>query len=932
MFMKVGMHDRKHRVLASTRPKGIGLIATCVLAVSLPCHAQNRNLQFRRLTVKDGLSTNWVLSVLRDRRGFLWVGTQSGLNRYDGRAFKTYNYSPDDSGSLPWRVAGVLLEDSRGRIWIGTGWGRRGLAQYDRERDCFIRYSDVPGGLGGHRVNAIVEERQGRLWIGTSNGLYLFDPDQRTYRRRDFAVSKPPAESSEHVLALRRDRRNQLWIGTTAGLYVFDRDLQQCVPWRGFGSGTAGLDRVKVTAITQDDAGMLWVASFNGLYRIDSTKRRITHFLPRPGDLTSVSHRRVQCLTVDGRGRLWIGTENGGVNLYEARSGSFRRFLPDTWDETSISSASIYALHADHQGIVWIGTYNGGLNYVSPFEQAFTRITPRQDGLSDPHVSAILKDRRGDLWIGTDGGGLNRIDARSGRYSYYRHDPENPATLGSDSIFSILEDERGIIWLGGWDGGLSRLDPGSGRVMCYRHDPEDPKTIVGNDVWQIRRLRTGELLVATQQGTDLLDRKTRVFHRLQKLYPESVRDMTFTAEEDRRGNLWLGGPEWIQKIDREAGTVTVLRPDPRNPKLLFSGMVLALYIDSAENVWIGAESGLGYIPASKAKRMHYTTITGLQNDTITNILEDASGSLWVSTSRGISKLINAVRLPRTQKLVNFDVHNGLLGTEFTRGASFRDQDGRLYFGGHRGLNSFRPEEILQNTEAPPVVMTDLKLFNQSVLPGRPGSPLEKAITETSKLTLSYKHAMVTFEFAALNLIIPQKNQYAYKLEGFDESWHYIGTQRSATYTNLPQGAFSLRVRGSNNDGVWNDEGVALNIRVTPPFWKTPWFFTGAALILTVAILALYRLRVRHHLRLERTLQMRIAEAVADIKTLRGLLPICAWCGKVRDDRGYWSQLEEYVSEHTHAEFSHGICPECREKSFQSALPESQSKAEDNPRT
>jgi hypothetical protein len=244
----------------------------------------------------------------------------------------------------------------------------------------------------------------------------------------------------------------------------------------------------------------------------------------------------------------------------------------------------------------------------------------------------------------------------------------------------------------------------------------------------------------------------------------------------------------------------------------------------------------------------------------------------------------------------------------------------MLFGGSRGLNSFYPERIQQNPYVPPVVLTDLKIFNKSAEVGTPDSPLTKAITETQALTLSYTQSMVTFEFAALNFVVPQKNRYAYKLEGFDRTWNEVGTQRTATYTNLPHRTYTLRVRGSNNDGAWNDEGVSLTVRVTPPFWEAWWFFALVGLALVVISIALHRLRIRHHIRTQTELQERIAEAVADIKTLRGLLPICAWCRKVRDDSGYWSRLDEYVSEHTHAEFSHGICPECREKRFRGVPP------------
>jgi Y_Y_Y domain len=278
--------------------------------------------------------------------------------------------------------------------------------------------------------------------------------------------------------------------------------------------------------------------------------------------------------------------------------------------------------------------------------------------------------------------------------------------------------------------------------------------------------------------------------------------------------------------------------------------------------------------------------------------------------------VDGVRLPEQPHFLRFDAHDGLQGDEFRHGAAFMSPGGEMFFGGQRGLSYFFPDRVRQNPHKPPVVLTELKIFNKPVGIGLPDSPLAKAITETSELTLSYQHSVVTFDFAALNFVLPAKNQYAYKLEGFDRAWNEVGAQHSATYTNLPHGTFTLRVRGSNNDGVWNDEGVSLRVRVLPPFWRTWWFLAATLLVLVGGVVGAYALRVRRHILAERELQQRVSAALAQVKTLSGLLPLCAWCKKVRDDSGYWNQIEEYVSEHTQAEFSHGICPECRETRFQ----------------
>jgi streptogramin lyase len=653
----------------------------------------------------------------------------------------------------------------------------------------------------------------------------------------------------------------------------------------------------------------------DGLYRVDLSTDRETRYMPAESDPASISHSRVRRLVPEGNTTLYVGTENGGLNILDLRAHRFTRVGSDLESETSMNSASIWSMYRDDQGILWIGTYNGGVNYASPWGRQFELLKARPGRLSDPHVNAVIEDSAGNLWIGTNNGGLNRLDRRTGIFTHYRHDPKDGTTIGSDAVWALLEDKQGYLWIGGWDGGLGRLDPASGRFKRYRHVPADPRSIVSDHVWRILELRTGELLVATHEGADLLDRKTSRFTRLAERYPGAGSGAVFSAAEDGKGDLWLVGNLFVEHVERGTGRITRYRNNPLEPQSLGGGWTQAVLIDSVGNVWLGTEEGLSCVVAGGGATRRYTTGDGLPNNTITSIQEDGSGNLWVATNHGLSKLVNAILVPSAPTFQNFDVHDGLQGHEFARNASYRGRDGKMFFGGSRGLNMFYPERIRRNPHVPPIVLTDLKIFNIPVEIGAPGSPLEKAITGSSRLALSYRHSMVTFEFAALNFVLPQKNQHAYMLEGFDRDWNVVGARRFATYTNLPHGEFTLRVRGSNNDGVWNDEGVSLKIRVTPPFWRADWFIALVGLSLLSAGFGLYRRRISAHVIRQKELEMRIAEAVADIRTLHGLLPICAWCKKVRDDGGYWSRLEEYVSDHTHAEFSHGICPECRAKNF-----------------
>jgi signal transduction histidine kinase len=401
---------------------------------------------------------------------------------------------------------------------------------------------------------------------------------------------------------------------------------------------------------------------------------------------------------------------------------------------------------------------------------------------------------------------------------------------------------------------------------------------VSNHVWHIAELRTGELLVLTQQGAEILDRARRVFTRLADRYPDAGRDVAlYSAAEDPAGNLWLVGNTFVAYVDRRSGQVTRYRNDPRDPQSLGAGWTQAVLVDSAGNVWFGTQTGLSCLTADKKRWRRYTTADGLGDDTVVGLLEDAKGGLWVSTSRGIGWLADATSVPDKPTIHAFDVNDGLQSLEFARNACAKGPRGTFYFGGARGLNSFRPDSIVLNPRAPRVVVTGLRIQGRAVRPGEKGSPLEAAVGETERVSLSPRDTVVTFEFAALSYAVAGKNRYRYMLEGFDTDWSDVTPQHAVTYTNLPWGRdFRFRVKGANNDGVWNKEGASLRVTVRPPFWATPLFRAVSALALLAAAAFAYKGRVSRisaHAReladkvAERTRELNLANAELQQRTL-----------------------------------------------------------------
>ncbi len=838
-----------------------------VLWAGVSLQAAEDRPRFGHLTIEDGLPHNWVLAILKDSHGFLWFGTQEGLGRYDGAAIKVYRHDANDPTSLPSSTAGALYEDAQKRLWIGSHQGNEGVSLYQRELDRFKRFLPNPGHPIGNSVRAITQDSQGRLWLGTDNGIARLDADTGKFQRFPMSPSDEVGVPEALVLALFEDRRGRFWVGTSGGLARFDRERGEYTRWQGATADATGLHRADVQTICGDNDGRIWIGTLDsGLHRLDPETGRDDRYLPDPRDPLSISTARMRRILFDGKTTLYVGTENGGLSILDIRTGKFRNFLPDIDDDASLNSKSIWSLCLDDQSTLWMGTFNGGVNFLSPYLQRFQYLRAGRGKLSDPHVVAVLEDRQGALWIGTDGGGLNRMDPRTGAFSYFRSDPNDPTTIGSDAVWALLEDSRRNLWLGGWAGGLGLLDRATGRVTRYRHDPHNPRSLVSDHIWRILELRTGELLVVTFAGADLFDRDTGTFTHLTDLYPGASEDVLYSAAEDAQGNLWIVGNSFVGHLDRRTRQVTRYRNDPQDPTSLGSGWTQTVFVDSRGNAWLGTSGGLSCLKASSKQWVRYTTADGLSGDTIMGILEDGSGNLWVSTSRGLDKIVDALKAPARPTVLNFDGRDGLQSQEFGRNACFRSPSGRLYFGGGRGLNWFRPDRVVLNTEPPKVVLTDLRILGQAARPGAAGSPLKTAIGETKRLVLSPRDTVVTFEFAALSYVLPLKNRYRYTLERFDEKWSEVGTQHTATYTNLPtRETFTFRVQAANNDGVWSDEGVALDVYVTPR-WHERWQVRGLALLaLLAAAIGVYRIRVRSLKASERELAQRVEEKTADLQ-------------------------------------------------------------------
>ncbi|HSR30348.1 MAG TPA: two-component regulator propeller domain-containing protein, partial [Anaerolineae bacterium] len=840
------------------------------------------HLVFERFGLDQGLSQSVVTSAVQDSRGFLWFGTQDGLNRFDGYEFVVYENKPEDPNSLSANFIQDLVADPSGVLWIGTNGG--GLDSLDLDTGQFSHYQHDPkdpDSLSDNTILDLYADPGGVLWIGTDGGgLDRFDPRGElepgaarfVHYRND--PSNPHSLSSNSVQSIYRDREGVLWVGTDGGgLNRLDPGSEQgpgaarFVHYQHDPEDPASLGHNTVQVIHEDGDGVLWIGTNGGgLNRLDRETGGFVRFQHDPDDPHSLSNDLVWVIHEDRQGELWIGTFGGGLDRYDPDSGRFWHYKNNPRDPDSLSNDQIWSLYEDPAGALWIGTFGGGVNRFDR-DKKFAHYKADPDdpnSLSENVVWAILEDRAGALWIGTNGGGLNRYDPTLDAFVHFRNDPADPGSLSNDVVWSLLEDREGVLWVG-THGGLDRFDPATGQAV---HHPSPP-------VFTIYQDREGVLWIGTWGGgLGQLDPETEklIFYQNDPADPHSLSDdSVISILEDRAGVLWVGtfdgGLDRLVQGEDEGshlakGRFEHYQHDPSDPQSLSHNTVLDIHEDSEGILWLATGGGgLNKLDPSTMSFRHYREKDGLPNDTVYGILEDdippgeGGPSLWLSTNRGITKFN-----PQAETFKNYDVGDGLQSNEFNQGSHHKGLDGEMLFGGVNGFNAFYPEQVTDNATFPPIVLTSLTQGGEEVAAG--------AATESlTEVRLQWPRNFFEFEFAALDYTQPEENQYAYMLEGFDSDWIEAGTRRFGRYTNLPGGTYTLRLKGSNNDGIWNEGGHSVEVTVVPPVWETWWLRGIVVLLLLGGAFAMYRLRVRSVEARSRELETLVEARTQDLAAL-----------------------------------------------------------------
>jgi ligand-binding sensor domain-containing protein/HPt (histidine-containing phosphotransfer) domain-containing protein len=846
---------------------GMMVVSHLAWATSIPERISFQNiLENKDITMGEGAS------FFQDSEGYMWLGGSSALIRYDGYDFRFMDYvpneqKPEERESV--RYTESLFEDSKNRLWVAS---RGGLLHFDRRKDELTLVKDDPSQpqkIAGINILRIIELPSGDLLACSVAGVYQIDPVTLKYK-----VVVP-----QRVNQLYRDG-DDIWLATENGLSKLHWPTQVITPYKTHrGDEGITIDH-RIRDIVPDGKGKLWLATASGIVHYDPVTQQGTRYLNNINDRFSLGGNDVWRLLLDSEGVLWAATDGGGLAVFDQERQRFINHKFEAGRAGSISSNNVRTVYEDRNHDIWVGNYPVGVNFFDRSSAPFVTYTSdasNPNSLSSNAILSVQEDKDGNLWIGTGGGGgLNFYNRETGEFTRFKSDPNNPNSLNGDSVTSTFIDSQGLIWTGAWASGVGSYDPVNKQFTRYPFDSQKmtmteristSDRLNSSSVWFIREDKNNDLWFATHTGgISKMDRKTKMFTHYTQVGndPESLsNNLAWTMLEDSKGNFWIGTAGGLNLMDQEKGTFKKFFFDPSIPTTLSNSSTTTLFEDSQKRLWVGTDAGLNLFDPETETFTRYTKKDGFLNDHIRKILEDKKGNLWVSTNNGFASFN-----PETKKIKTYNRSSGrLVGGFFTKSGLVSQRD-EIIFGGSEGLRIFNPQELSENKEPPPIVLTDFKIFSDSVVVGADDGILTSAINYTESIRLDYTKSMFVLSFAALNYRDSSKNQYSYKLEGFDRDWMKPGTQRMAKYTNLDAGTYVFRVRGSNNDGVWNDEGKSITIVQLPPPWKTWWAYTLYVLIVLGILIAFVLQQLRKRQLIEeqnRLLEIKVTERTAEVR-------------------------------------------------------------------
>ena len=858
-------HLRLHPMRRACVALAAALLASLACAGTTALATSDQML-FARVGADAGLSQGSVTAIQQDAAGFMWIGTEDGLNRYDGYEMRHIVRDRKNPHSLPNNWISALARDASGRLYVGTDGG--GVSSLDPATGAFVPVTGANGRAlldPQARVRGLMFDRKGRLWVGTrGSGVSVVDlaaGETRQFRRD---LTNPRSLSDDAVYDIVEDGDGAIWVASEAGLDRIDPNTDSVEQWsdRLHELQPTGANR-RVSALLVDERGILWAATGSGLARLDPATGNLAVLRHAVGDRNSLPDDRVTALLQDGEQRMWVGT-TGGLALLDRRAEKFSVFRHDPGDASSLPDDYITSLFEDAGGLLWIGTKSGGLARWNPRSWSFGH-RRLGEGTAN-NVTSFAEDRQGVLWIGSFGAGLTAIRRADGTAIRYGAGTGGATDIGDDNVMAVVVDARDRVWAGTMMGGISRIDTRAQRIDRFTHRADDPKSLSAPGVMALAEDSRGNIWVGTYGGgIARIDGTTDAVTRFPIARPGQdglSNDRATTIAEDHAGLIWIGTDGGgLNVLDPASGRFRHFRHDPNDARSLSSDTVYDVHVDEVGQVWVGTRGGgldraVGAPLSESGLRFeNFSEIDGLPNSTVYGIESNGRDRLWLSTNRGLSRFEVKAR-----RFVNFRRSHGLQGDEFNFGAHYAAPSGELFFGGANGYNAFFSDRLQLNANAPKVVVTDVLKLGAPAMLGVPPEIVRS-------LKLGYRDDVLTFRFAGLDFAAPGENHYSYMLEGFDSAWVAAGTQRQATYTDLDGGNYVFRVRAANSDGVWNEAGIAVALTVDPPPWLTWWAYSLYGLLLALLLGAVWlsqQRKVEREAAYKRRLEQEVEERTTEL--------------------------------------------------------------------
>lgn len=862
----------------------IFFLIAIVIVFSSALFPQSRGLRFKNIDIEEGLSNNMIKDILQDSKGFMWFATWDGLNRYDGYTFKVYKHKDGDTTSLPINKISCLLEDSFGRLWVGTFGG--GLSLFNREKENFINHVNNPAdnfSIAGDHVLFLYEDSKNRIWVSTrfkglsiiENNATLKPDDKIKFTNLPIDHINPKNLGNNSIMCITEDKTGKLWFGSDYGGLSQLASDENGYKFVHFSPDRKQGSNILLDYIAEDfyQEGLLWLQDYyNGVMWFDSKNEKFLYEYPHSKILNNIPLKYIISTLVGSDGQYWFGTDLSGIYVYNSglKNGSaesFENYPLNPLEPEGRIGPNVTKLYEDRSGLIWVGTNTNGIYIHNTNTKSFFNFYNHpfnQNSLVSQNVFSVMEDRDGNVWIGTHAG-LDKYDRQKNQYTHFNYEGGSSGT-SSNIIYSLLQDSSGAVWIG-TSTGLDRYDYKTKSFSHYYHNPKDSNSISSGEVIKLFIDSKGSFWIGTWNGglnkllSNPRERSAKFLHyKSDKSDFQSLSDnRIMSIAENKDGDLWIGTADGgINKLVSDYSVTddgSVIKPkficyknDPKNQNSLSNNDVRTILIDKNGTLWLGTYGGglNKFIPPKNpddpVKFTHYRQSEGLANDVVRGILEDDDGHLWISTSNGLSKFE-----PETQKFLNFSTADGLQTAKFEDVYFKSRQRGLLYFGGVGGVVAFNPSNVKINHHKPLIAITSLKRYN--IEAGRIID--EKGISEKKEITLSYDDNILSFEFSALNYYNSPENSYRYKLEGYNDVWIDLGTKRDVTLTNLNPGEYTLFVNGSNNNGVWNDRGTSLKIKITPPWWRSNIAFAIYGLLLVAGIFAVDRMMRRRVIKRER---------------------------------------------------------------------------------